>query len=285
MNVGLSVSAMTLNEERCDALVKNGITHVELGLAYEWCKLVDLKQVAKNAERAGLVLWSSHLPFVPNSKVHMAARDMEIRKHTLEVYGELASMLGDIGVDKFIVHPSGEPITDELREETMQCACEAFAALAEIAARSGITVAVEDLPRTCLGHTSAEILRIISSDERLRVCFDTNHLTEESNLTFLDNVRDKIITTHISDFDFINERHWLPGEGKLEWVPIYNKLLEIGYSGPWLYEVGLLQPKTIYRDRNLTYEDFYNNAQTIFSGKEPEMPEFSHHKEVLGMWE
>ncbi len=285
MKVGLSCSAVTLNEERCEALAKSGISHIELGLGYEWCNLVDLNRVAKNAEKSGLTLWSSHLPFVPNSKVHMASLDKEIRKHTLEIYAELSKKLGAVGVDKIIIHPSGEPIGDDVRAEFMKCACESFAALAEIAAREGVTVAVEDLPRTCLGHTSAEISEILASDDRLRVCFDTNHLTEESNLDFLQNVGNKIITVHISDFDFINERHWLPGEGKLEWVPIYNKLLEIGYGGPWLYEIGLTQPKTIYRDRNLTYDDFYNNAQTIFSGKEPEMPEFSHHKEVLGMWE
>ncbi len=285
MNVGLSCSAVTLNEERCEALARSGISHIELGLGYEWCNLVDLARVAKNAGAAGLKLWSSHLPFVPNSKIHMASLDKAIRENTLRVYGELSKKLGNIGVDKIIIHPSGEPIPDDKREEHMLCACESFASLAEIAGREGVAVAVEDLPRSCLGHTSDEILRIISSDDRLRVCFDTNHLTEQSNLSFIENVGDKIITTHISDFDFINERHWLPGEGKLEWVPIYKKLLEVGYTGPWLYEVGLAQPKTIIRDRNLTYDDFYNNAQTIFSEKEPEMPAFSHHKEVLGMWE
>ena len=43
--------------------------------------------------------------------------------------------------------------------------------------------------------------------------------------------------------------------------------------------------KTIIRERDLTYADFYENAQTIFSGKEPQKPDFTTHKEHIGMWE
>ena len=138
--------------------------------------------------------------------------------------------------------------------------------LAEMAFAEGVTIAVEDLPRTCLGNTADEIAEIISVNDKLRVCFDTNHLLKDNNVNFMRTLGDKIITVHISDYDFINERHWLPGEGKVDWKDFMTEFNNIGYDGVWMYELGLECPPTIVRDRNLTFVDFYQNANSIFNG-------------------
>ena len=98
----------------------------------------------------------------------------------------------------------------------------------------------------------------------------------------MEKLADRIVTVHISDYDFINERHWLPGEGKNDWNALFAKFQEIDYNGVWMYEVSLKCPKTIIRDRDLTFDDFYKNAMSIFAGKKPEI--FSRHIEDLGMW-
>ena len=46
-----------------------------------------------------------------------------------------------------------------------------------------------------------------------------------------------IITLHISDYDFVDERHWLPKEGKTDWDSLIKALVECGYDGVWMYEV------------------------------------------------
>lgn len=55
-----------------------------------------------------------------------------------------------------------------------------------------------------------------------------------------------------------------------------------GYTGPWMYEIGLECPDTITRDRNLTFDDFYNNAMSIFTQKKPTA--LGIPKENLGGW-
>lgn len=285
MRVGLSCSAITLNDENFENMKKSGIDAVEIGIGGSFCQIMDYKAISEFAKKSGVELWSAHLPFVPGDKFHMAAHTVEERRAVIERHTEIIKKVAAVGVDKFVVHPSCEPIEDEDRAEYIKRSQESFYTLAENAAREGAIIAVEDLPRTCLGRESKEMLELISVNDKLRVCFDTNHLMIEDNPTFIRKLADKIITVHVSDFDFINERHWLPGEGKLVWKPIYDALCEIGYTGPWLYEVGLKCPKTIIRERDLTYADFYENAQTIFSGKEPTMPDFSTHKEHIGMWE
>ena len=136
--------------------------------------------------------------------------------------------------------------------------------LLEIAKANGSVIAVEDLPRTCLGNNAAEIAELISVHPDLRVCFDTNHLLTEDAADFIRTIGKKIITTHISDYDFINERHWLPGEGQLDWQRILQAFNDINYDGVWLYELGFACPKTLIRERDLTCGDFARNAKEIF---------------------
>ena len=88
---------------------------------------------------------------------------------------------------------------------------------------------------------------IMKANDKLRVCYDTNHLLGEAPLDFIKKIGPKIITLHVSDYDFINERHWLPGEGDNDWQAVYSALSDVGYNGVWMYEVGLLPPKTIER--------------------------------------
>ena len=167
-----------------------------------------------------------------------------------------------LGVKIFVIHPSGEPIADEQRQIRLDCAKQSLRKLGAFAEENGVTIAVEDLPRTCLGRNSAEILDLVSIHPNLRVCFDTNHLLGEGLEDFIKNVGDKIITTHVSDYDFIDERHWLPLEGKIDWQNVIATLKNVGYNGPWLYEIGFK-----YRDRVLTTQDFSDNANKLFELK------------------
>ncbi len=150
----------------------------------------------------------------------------------------------------------------------MKCSMESLDKLAEAAHECGAVIAVEDLPRTCLGHDSDEILRLISANDKLKVCFDTNHLLIDDNITFMDKLGDKIVTIHVSDYEFIDECHWLPGEGKVDWINMIDKFEEIKYNGIWLYEMSFKGERGLTRSRDLTYKDFYDNAKAIFEKRE-----------------
>jgi sugar phosphate isomerase/epimerase len=168
-----------------------------------------------------------------------------------------------------VVHPSGEPISDETRANRLSGAKDSLAKLADLAETYGAIIAVEDLPRSCLANTADELAELISASDKLRVCFDVNHLLQGTHADFLEKLGDKIITLHISDYDFKDEKHWLPGEGDIHWQSLYQGLVKVGYDGMWLYELGQTPPRHLHRDRNLTFSDYVENARTIFAGQTP----------------
>lgn len=281
--IGLSSKGFDLNRENFEKLAKSGISAIEISMKPEKYSGINYAETAAMSKEYGVKLWSYHLPFSPFESVDMSSADRALRENTVAYYSELIKKGSDIGIDKFVVHPSSEPISDEQRSERKKCSMESLDLLSEIAYRNGARIAVEDLPRTCLGNTIDELSELISANDKLGVCFDTNHMLIDNNLDFMKKLGDKIITVHVSDYDFVNERHWLPGEGKLDWQAMLAGLRQTGYTGVWLYEIELKCPRTIMRDRDLTFEDFYTNASCIFAGEKP--PVLGRYKENLGMWE
>jgi sugar phosphate isomerase/epimerase len=62
---------------------------------------------------------------------------------------------------------------------------------------------------------------------------------------------------HMSDYDFVDEKHWLPGWGDNNWNNIILSLIEAGYDGPFMYEV--IKPFTSIEGLKDNYENLMNN--------------------------
>ena len=279
--IGLSTCSSRITEETFSGYSSAGLEFMEISDNIEGYARLNYSELSALSEKYGVKIWSMHLPFGPFTVLDLSKP--ALAEHTVEYYAELIKKGAEIGVDKFVLHPSGEPIKEEERRLRMETAKASLGALAKIAAKHGAVICVENLPRTCLGKNSEEIAELVSAHPALRVCFDTNHLLSEDPAEFVRKIGDKIATIHVSDYDFVNERHWLPGEGKIDWQAILAALREVNYSGVWMYEIELRCPKTILRDRAFVYEDFSKNAKELFAGEKPTV--FSSPKPNLGWWE
>lgn len=282
--VGLSTNGKIVNEELFIQYEKAGIKAMELALGEEQYLSIDYEELKIWADSHNVKLWSLHLPFRPTESVNLAAYENEIRESTVAYYTEIIKKAAKIGIKIFVVHPnSNEPIEEgDERAKRISFVKECLNELCENAAKEGAVIAVENLPRSCIARNSDELLDLLVVNDKLRVCYDTNHLMGQEATEFIKAVGDKIVTLHVSDYDFMNERHWLPGEGKNDWQKILKSLIEAGYDGVWLYEVRFACPNTILRDRDLNCEDFVRNAMEIFENKT--ITVFSKQKENLGMW-
>lgn len=272
-----------LTRERFAELQNAGIEALEVSFGDLHDIDVNLEELSALSKEYGVELWSYHLPFGPFSELDLSSCVRDKRENTVNTFSELIKRFADNGFSRFVVHASAEPIGKDERDEHLKCAADSLSHLADVAEKCGGVVAVEDLPRSCIGRNSDEILYLLSANDKLRVCFDTNHLLGESISSFISKVGEKIITLHVSDYDFGDERHWLPGEGKINWKELHNQLMSIGYSGPWMYELNFSTPKTIYRSRNLCAADLAKNAREIFAGSDP--TPFGKPADNLNVWE
>lgn len=265
---GISTNFNNLNRETFYNYSSSGVTAFELSVQLKEHDTLDLARICREARGEGVETWSYHLPFIPFEIINPASLDPAVRRHTVEYLSFLIKRAASHGFLHAVIHASGEPISDTDRPRALEYSKETLFSLAETAKENGIILAVEDLPRTCLGNCSAELLSLVSVHPDLRVCFDVNHLLFESHNDFINAVKDKLVTVHISDYDFINERHWLPGEGKIDWVSLIKQLDDAGYMGVFMYEVPA-SAGNIIRPRPLTPLDYARNHAQIRAGINP----------------
>ena len=241
---GMSVCCFEdVSRETMEMLADVGASVLEISLKPSNLARLDFAQAAKDAAASGIVLWSLHLPFYPNTVVNPASLDAGVRENTLKTHGEYIKKAAAAGVSVAVVHPSNGPIDD--RDASMCYAKEVLAELADTAAHAGITLAVENMTRTGLGCRSCELLDLLSADDRLRVCFDSNHPLLENPCDYFHAVAERVVTLHLSDYDGLNERHWLPGTGIIDWKRLVTELEAANYAGPWMYEIDLVENENL----------------------------------------
>ena len=241
----------------------------------------DFPSARKAADAAGIELWSVHSHMRPDFDI--SSLEKESNDAAIAELSELINRMSAVGIDKVVIHPTHtmEPFDQSTRGEKVKHAMACLGTLAEYAYKKNVYIALENLPRTCLGNTIEEHLTLLSANDKLRVCLDFNHSLIDDTAEFIKAVGDRIITVHVSDRDNINERHWLPGEGVLDWKANIDALEAVGYKGVWMYEMGLDCPITITR-RRLDYKDFVDNAKSIFA-REP-LKSIGAPKPNLGLW-
>lgn len=256
-----------------------GIDCIELSPAFEQYDTVDLKKIKSLADEFGIKLWSFHHRFHPT--FDLSTTDEARRREVVDYYNGFIDACNEVGIKVHVVHASSEPIDDDDRPARIAAAKKSLSELAEHASIYDAVIAVEDLPRSCLANCSKEINELLSADDRLRIVFDTNHLLTEGIADFIRATAHKFVTTHFSDYDFINERHWLPGEGDINWCELMDLLDEFGYDGPILYELSL-DCWSIDRERPISAFDVKRNHVEL-EGRLP-LTTFGKRKPKLGMW-
>ncbi len=185
-------------------------------------------------DSAGLKVWSIHLPF--SRTLDISVLDDSLRAENVKFIAEMIKQSAIFRPQRLVLHPSSEPIEDSIREQRIaNCIC-SIGILLESAKAIGAQLCVENLPRTCLGNTPEELLRIIEGYPEVGICFDTNHYFQGTPLHFVQVAGHRIATLHVSDYDGANECHWLPGDGTTPWGELVYAIRKSGYEGCFMFE-------------------------------------------------
>ena len=232
----------TPGAETYRSLSDAGIHHIELsGKTTEFWDTLDFvhrsESVVQEMRSIDISPSSMHLPFMPFERMDPTNEDEGVRKKTATYQSELLRAAAHVGIPIAVIHPSGEPYRAFERAERMKCALDTLSAITKTAEECGIRLAVENLPRTCLGNIHEEITLITQEIPSLNVCFDTNHSLRQKNPDFIRAQNGRIITLHVSDYDMIDERHLLPFLGRNDWHEIMLALETTDYNGFLTFEV------------------------------------------------
>ncbi len=183
---------------------------------------------------SGLPVNCIHIPF--GDRWNPCLLDEAARLAVVEKFRAILARTAPLKPFGYIVHGSFEPNGDEEREAKI---AQLIKSMREMADATEAYLCVEILPRTCLLNTAKEARRIIEeiNIDNVRICVDVNHFLQEKSEDGVSALGDLIKTTHISDHDYINERHWMPGEGKIDWNALIGAFEKIGYKGAFNYEL------------------------------------------------
>lgn len=95
-----------------------------------------------------------------------------------------------------------------------------------IAKSKQMAIALEFLPRSCLGNNEEDLLSMAEPFDAasVGVCLDVNHVMSRASKlpAIIERLAPRLLSAHISDYDGIDECHWLPGLGVIDWHAVYN---------------------------------------------------------------
>ena len=182
---------------------------------------------------------SYHIPFKHEDDLSNPADD--VRKRAMDRFMFLLDEAVGFKSEIIVLHPSAEPVAPETRERRIELMREAMDAVEGELRSRGQRLALEFLPRSCMGNTLDDILRMLDGfSDTFGCCADVNHLMGQFDEipAMVRALGSRLITLHLSDYDGVDERHWIPqpGAGVINWPEFMKALREINYRGPFNLE-------------------------------------------------
>ncbi len=155
-----------------------------------------------------------------------------------------------IGAPVTVMHPIAPPGMEYDREGSKIANRDYFRKQADIAAKYGVKIAVENmlsnrlfdggLTKRCCTTTEELIEQVEAIDhENVGICIDVahTHYMKEDVGDALRMCKKHLISLHMSDNDTFNDCHVTPYNCNLDWEKVYAAINEIGYKGGGMLEI------------------------------------------------
>ena len=210
-NFELSFGTLVANDERAELSLK-----------------LTRQLVAEGVMRPASV----HLPF-GNNYWDASLLDETARKDVADRLVNLIRNHADIMGPMVTLHASGEPPMEE-HPARLDQSCRTIEDLLPAAEEFGFAINVEFLPRTCIGNCAEELQTIVRRFDpgKVGICLDVNHIMDRYRELpdMIDELAPRINSFHISDYDGVDETHWLPGQGIHDWPELMRHIRAIDHD-------------------------------------------------------
>lgn len=228
---------------QCDLAAKLGYDGLEVSpftLGEEPHRLTANERTAlrRAASDAGIVVTGLHYLMRAPAGLSITSRDKAQRERTVGVIRDLCRLAADLGA-KVLVHgsPDQRKLEPGFEAEGRQHAIECFAAAGEAAAENGVVYCIEPLSRRQTDHinTVEEAADIVTAIGNKALCtmIDCSSAAPTEPLSVPDTIRRWLPTGLIAHVHLNDPNRRGPGEGELEFAPIFGALREQNYAGDY----------------------------------------------------
>lgn len=227
-----------------DAFRKSKLHNLELSFTpytEESAQAEASRELTRSLLKEKIVRSSSvHLPFYGGGvSWDPSAPDETARREVAARFIRLIRSHADMMAPHVTLHASLEPPLAEHPVRIDQ-ACRTIEDLLPLAAELGFSINVEYLPRTCIGNCVEELQTIMSrfDPELVGICMDVNHIMDHWRELpeIIAALAPRIRTFHINDYDGVDEMHWFPGQGILDWQAVMRQIRAISHDVLLIFE-------------------------------------------------
>ena len=181
----------------------------------------------------GLKINALHMP-ITNEWADLACQYESDRKEIVKFFIKLIKELDKYQPSAYVFHPGGFGVNESNYGEYTKRLVESVNALTE---ETDKKICIENMAGKYFLDTSDKMLDFLSQCKKAYTCVDVNHFYYEKPEDAILKYGDRVGTIHVSDYDFERERHWLPKEGKIDWMKVIGALKAVNYQGVFNYEL------------------------------------------------
>jgi sugar phosphate isomerase/epimerase len=273
--VGYSVPVVSITQEKMNYDKSVGIDFVEVSFAafidtnrhLKWSEAEaeeKVKKAKEYADRAGVRIWSVHMPF--GKTIDISFTDENKRQDVVRLHKEILRLCRILKPKLILFHPSWYLGLNEraLRKSQMiKSANELNEAVKDI----GAIMVVENMlgpelrkdehyerPLCRTVEETVEIMNRLPDD--IYSAVDMNHIKNPERL--IRTMGRRLRSVHVSDGNGRQENHYLPcnGKGENNWTEILSALEEAHYKGPFIYEARVKDSKVLKPCYDSLYKTF-----------------------------
>lgn len=124
-----------------------------------------------------------------------------------------------------------------------ECQEESLIRVARLAGGKGLRIALENMGRQT-APTFADLRELVKLVDRLGeqnigICFDTGHclISGLDPMQEVEQCAGRLYSFHLHENDCLEDLHWVPGRGPIDWSRFLDKVRTLNYRGPFILEL------------------------------------------------
>ena len=210
-------------------------------------------------KEAGLIFNTLHMPFA-DDWIDLASPWEGDRTAIVQWIVKVFNWIDKYHPAAYILHPGGYREKEENRLKAMERLC---LSAGELANGTKTPVCIENMVNGVLTNTVDRVEEFLQQTPKAQLVLDVNHLLQDKPEDAIIRLGNRIEALHISDYDFVFERHAMPKTGKVDWMKVIGALEKIGFKNAFNYELNMGKYNYTYKQIKQNYDELFQEYNSL----------------------